>query len=179
MSCLQTYSIRRDVIKDLKQELSGYVFSNGLMRFAMCVKESRAAHAQVILDWPDKGDSKPFNREYASAFNTGKSGKDVAYYSGPLKDIGFSDSIFYAKMNHTTLLQVADIILGATREFVECALEKKPIGIGAESIIKLRDCFLGGPNNVFGRGINVYGDDQFKEKLKSYIEGAFNNKLAV
>lgn len=179
MSCLQTYSIRREVIKDLKEELSGYAFSNALMRFAICVKKSGASHAEVILDWPDKGVARPFNREYAYAFNTGKSEKGIPYYSGPLRNIGFSDSIRYASMNHTTLLQVADIILGATREFLECALEKKAAGIGVESIISLRCCFLGWPSNVFGRGISVCGDDKFKETVRQYLDDAFSGRLTT
>ncbi|WXG52740.1 MAG: hypothetical protein RNU03_18665 [Candidatus Sedimenticola sp. (ex Thyasira tokunagai)] len=60
VAVVESHSIVRKTIKGYKPDLTRYSFSNGLMRYALHVEESKPDRAQVILDWPDKGDSKPF-----------------------------------------------------------------------------------------------------------------------
>jgi hypothetical protein len=169
ISCLQSHSIRREVIKDKKQLLAAMVFANGLMRLSMHAKERRPSVVQVVLDWPDRADSQPFDKEYATAFLSGQSrDAGVTYYSGPLKDLGFLDSVAYCNMHHSTLLQLSDLVLGATRDLIECALGKKTDALGLTLLPDLRPHFLGAPDRVIGRGINLSGDDQFKAKIAEF-----------
>ena len=171
IACVESYSIQKDIIKEIKYDLTRYVFNNGLMRYALHVKELKPNRAEVILDWPDKGDPKPFDIEYASAFNLGRSSEGINYASGALKDLKFNDSVVYTNMNHSTLLQFADLIVGASREFVECSLGKKCYGFGIDMLKLVSHKFRGAPNNIFGRGISVASKDQL---MKSNIKEAIN-----
>jgi hypothetical protein len=156
VSCVESYSVIRQDIKDAKAGLAGFAFGNGLMRFALHVQARKPDAATVILDWPEKGDPGPFDREYASAYVYGTStNRDVKYHSGPLSQINFSDSVMYSSMRHSTLLQLADLIVGATREFVECAIGKKDDPFGLQLLRVLQGHFRGAPDKIFGRGINI------------------------
>ncbi|MBC54239.1 MAG: hypothetical protein CMQ34_10455 [Gammaproteobacteria bacterium] len=140
---------------DAKADLARYVFTNSLMRFALHAQESAAAKPEVVLDWPDSGLSKPFDVEYAAAFNLGKTTDGVEYHSGPLSTHNFADSPFYARMPHNTLLQFADLVLGATRELVHHAINEDKKGHGIDLLSRVCDKFRGYSNNVVGRGISV------------------------
>lgn len=106
------------MLKEKKSELSSFAFVMGLMRFGIEIKESDE-RGMVILDWPDKGDNTNFNREYARAFNNGKSLGNQKYNCGPLSKIGFNDSVLYTTMINSTALQLSDIIVGITRDHLE------------------------------------------------------------
>ena len=156
IAIVESHSIARKTILGYKPDLARYAFNNGLMRFALHVAEQRPHSAQIILDWPDKGDSKPFDSEYSSAYNEGRtSERNVAYNSGRLSKLNFDDSAAYVNMLHNTLLQFADLCLGATRELVECALGKKSSGFGVDFCKTLATKYRGHPHNIFGRGISV------------------------
>jgi len=144
------------------------------MRYALHVKESNPDRAEVILDWPDKGDSSPFDKEYASAFNHGKSPDGVVYSSGALKDLNFLDSAVYTNMNHSTILQFADLLVGATREFVECALGKKCYGFGIDMLKLVFHKFRGTPCDVIGRGLSIASKNpQFRSSIDNAIKKYF------
>jgi len=156
LACIESYSRRRTTIKQKKDVLSQYAFSDALMRFALLVKESKPELAQVVLDWPDKGNSEPFDQEYASAFNYGKThGGKVPYKSGKLMTLPFGDSLLYSNMHHSTMLQVADLIVGATREFVQSCQGSKEDSLGVTCLKEVRDRFLGAPDHILGRGLSV------------------------
>lgn len=155
VSCVESFSVLRDDIKDAKPMLSRFVFANGLMRFALHVRDCRPANASVVLDWPDGGDSEPFDSEYVPAYKSGKSKDGIGYISGALRELRFSDSVSYVRANHSTLMQFADLVLGATRELAECALGKKDDAFGVDMLRLLRTRLRGAPNDIFGRGINV------------------------
>ncbi|OQW77992.1 MAG: hypothetical protein BVN35_04425 [Proteobacteria bacterium ST_bin11] len=172
VSVVESHSVVTKTIKGYKPDLSRYAFSNGLMRFAMYAYEEKPDSAQIILDWPDKGDSKPFDSEYAAAYNFGKT-KDgsVSYLSGPLESLRFSDSSAYVNMHHSTLMQLADLTLGATREVVECAIGKKASGFGVDFCKVLSSKYRGYPNSIIGRGISLASkDSSFKGKVKTYVD---------
>lgn len=176
ISCIEGYSSDRDVIKNKKEELSRFIFSNALMRFALHVSEAKPTHAQVILDWPEKANAKPFDVEYASAFSYGQThDKSVKYSSGRLCDLGFSDSVLFASMHHSTLLQVADLIVGATREFIECCLSKKEAGIGVECLRLVKQNFRGAPEKIVGRGIVIpTGNNDLLMRVKKGVSEIIN-----
>ena len=173
ISCIEAYSTDRKIIKGTKESLTGHTFSNGLMRFGLHVKEQNPDHAQVILDWPDRCESKPFDAEYCSAFNRGATDAgNVTYQCGSLSNLRFLDSPTYANMHHSTLLQVADLAVGATREVIECCLGKKESGQGVDCARIVRDKFRGSPRQIFGYGISVSsGNKSFSDAVKTSLSG--------
>lgn len=173
VSCIEAYSADRKKIKTTKEQLVGHSFSNGLMRFGLHVQDSHPDHAQVVLDWPDRSESKPFDMEYSSAFNRGVTAAgNVPYRCGALSNLRFLDSPMYANMHHSTLLQTADLVVGAVREVIECCLGKKESGQGLDCVRIARDRFRGAPDRIFGYGISVSsGNKGFSEAVRNSIDG--------
>lgn len=155
VSAVLGYSSDKKVLMDLKADLSRHVFANGLMRFSQHVKEFNPDRAEVILDWPDGSISKPFDIEYAHAYSNGKSKDGILYMSGSLESLKFNDSISYTRMPHSTLMQLSDIVVGVTREFIQHALDEDKSGHGIKLLGTIASKFRGYPNNVIGRGISV------------------------
>jgi hypothetical protein len=156
VACIEGYSSKRRILKERKEELSRFNFANGLMRFGLHVSEYKPNAAQVILDWPDKGLSKPFDSEYGAAYYDGKTiDKKNTYRCGKLSSLKFADSVFFANMHYNIMLQIADLIVGATREFIECCLRKKEGGQGLDCLKLVREKFRGAPEQIIGRGLIV------------------------
>jgi len=169
LACIESYSPRRELIKLNKEQLTQHSFSNGLMRFGQHVGECHPETAMVVLDWPDKGKPQPFNSEYMSAFNFGKTQfSGIGYHCGALKQLRFADSALFSNMHHCTLLQAADLVVGATRELIECCIEKKESGQGVDCIRIAKNNFRGAPDKVVGRGLSVStGNAKFKSQIES------------
>jgi len=155
VSAVLGYSSNKKVLMDLKSDLSRHVFANGLMRFSQHVKECNPDRAEVVLDWPDGNISKPFDIEYAHAYSHGKSKDGIYYMSGSLESLKFNDSISYTRMPYSTLMQLSDIVIGVTREFIQHALDEEKSGHGIKLLSTIAPKFRGYPNNVIGRGISV------------------------
>lgn len=115
-----------------KYDIIGYAFNNVLMRAALEVQARKQEFAQVIIDWPDGNNPKPFNNEYYYAFWRGKTPAGHDYYSGTLKSVGFHDTVLFASMNHSNMLQFADLLIGSMRDFLSCGLEDREYAIGKE-----------------------------------------------
>src|SRR5207247_7071741 len=63
--------------------------------------------------------------EYFTGWRYGRSGaekKAVQYHCGPLADIAFSPAPTFAGMEFEPRLQLADLVVGATREFINFSL---------------------------------------------------------
>lgn len=178
VACVEGYSSRREVLKKRKYDLTRYVFLDGLMRFGLHVKDKRPHLADVVLDWPDKGDSKPFDLEYACAYGRGKTSENNATYQcGKLSQLPFADSIMFSNMHHCQMLQIADLIVGATREFVECCMGKRDGGQGLDCLKMVKGKFRGAPTNIVGRGIvvpsgNTHLRTEVTRGIKSMLYGA-------
>ena len=170
VSCIEAYSGDRQKIKETKEQLTGHSFSNGLMRFGLHVQTVGPDQAQVVLDWPDRSESKPFDAEYTSAFNRGVTAAgNVEYRCGKLADLRFLDSATYANMYHSTLLQTADLVVGATREVIECCLGKKESGQGVDCARIVRDKYRGAPK-ILGYGISVSsGNVGFRDAVSNSL----------
>lgn len=172
IACVQSHSVHNKIIKGIKPDLTKFTFSNGLMRVALHALEAKPDRYQIIFDWPDKGDSSPFDMEYSSAYMAGKTRDgNVPYHSGALKNIGFMDSVVYTNMRHSTNMQFADLVVGATREFIECSIGKKETGFGLDMSKLIAHKYRGyEQKSIFGRGINIAsGDSEFRNKVKNYI----------
>ena len=151
-------------ITRLKNEVIEMIFTDGLARFGMLVKDSQHSGGEVILDWPDGGDPRPYFDIYSAAL-----WRDQGFYCGPLKNIAFSDNLNFTKMESSNLLQLSDLVVGSSREFVEYGLgkkERKPFGLQALRLVahKIR----GWPNQVLARGLYIPKGtmrDKISEKL--------------
>lgn len=171
VSCIEGYSQKRDVLKRRKEDLTRYIFTNGLMRFGLHVRETKPSQAQVVLDWPDKGISKPFDSEYAYAYGRGKTSNGIPYQCRKLSSLGFSDSVMFTHMQYCQMLQIADLVVGASREFLECCLGKKEGGQGLDCLRTVRDKFRGAPGNIVGRGLVVSsGNTKFQSSVRRGVK---------
>jgi hypothetical protein len=81
------------------------------------------------LDWPDRNERAPFTNEYFSGWRYGRSGppeRPVNYNCGALLQLGFASGPVFAGVEFDPRLQLADLIVGASKEFVNFALSKIP-----------------------------------------------------
>lgn len=159
VSCIQSHETKKRDIINRKADLTYYLFSNYLMRCGLEMQERRRydknLECQLILDWPEGNDPKPFNYHYAIAFNAGRTVDLVRFSCGSLKTNGFRDSIMYATMENTTMLQVADLIVGSAKEFVQHCIGTKNNPFGLELVKMCRKKLRGYPSNILNRGIIV------------------------
>jgi len=170
VACIESYSVKRDTLKEVKDDLTRYIFSNALMHLGIYVQETQPHNTLVVLDWPDKGNTKPFDIEYEHAFIHGETLDDITYLCGSLRDHGFADSVAFANARYTTMLQIADMVVSASREFIQYCLGKKGIGQGVECLRKVWSHFLGAPNNIIGRGLIVSsGNNVLMNQIKDCI----------
>jgi hypothetical protein len=171
ISCVKGYSSKKNVLNELKDNLTRMAFSNGLMRYGLHVQQNNPSFADVLIDWPDKNLPKPFDDEYNCAYNKGKSFNDIDYHCGSLSSINFNDSIIYTKTLHSTLMQISDMILGVTREFIQYCIDSERKRNGLDLMGNIKKKFRGYPDNVINRGV-IFNRDatdlkiSFKKKFK-------------
>lgn len=171
VACIEGYSARKDVLLKTKEGLVGMAFNNGLMRYGLHVKETGARGASVVMDWPDGGDPTPFTNEYSSAYRKGITPDGIKYFAGPLCNLHFSDTPSFTYMRHSTMLQTADMVVGAVRELVECCLGKRGPGHGVACLKAAKDRFKGAPNKVLGHGLSISsGNAQLLEKVDAGLK---------
>lgn len=132
LSVVQARGLSRQSIKPNMRDLAAAAFSNGLMRVGKWAISQSDVKVEVFSDWPAGNDPNPMNREYASAYNNGKSYSRQNYHSGALRSAGFADSIRWVTSVNSTMLQFTDLIVGAFREFVifSAGLREDPEALG-------------------------------------------------
>lgn len=171
ISCIENFQADRKNQKEIKQDLSSFLFANTLMRVGLYAGENEMNHIQVILDWPEGNFSKPFDKEYYYAYNRGTNSDGQEYFSGPLNKLGFDQTLYFARCNHSNLLQFADIILGSTRDWIETELQRRDTSIGKELTQLLLQKFYGYPSKILGYGINISSNNtELKGQLKEMIK---------
>ncbi|MEM9360843.1 MAG: DUF3800 domain-containing protein [Pseudomonadota bacterium] len=177
VSVIESHSVEKSIIKQRKPDLARYAFTNGLMRYALHVQETAPDRANIVLDWPDRGDSNPFDSEYASAYNDGRTREGhVGYNSGPLDKLKFLDCVSYVNMRHSTLLQFADLVVGATRELIECSIDKKSSGLGVDFAKEISRNYRGYPDQIIGRGISLASSSSgFKSSVYEFVNRELSN----
>jgi len=170
ISCIENFQADKKEQKEIKKDLSSYLFANTLMRVGIYSSENELDYVQTILDWPEGHDSKPYDKEYYYAYNRGKNSDGQDFFSGPLKDLNFDQTLYYARCNHSNMLQLADIIMGSTRDWMETELQKRDYSIGKELTSLFFPKSYGYPKKVLGYGINVSSNNQtFKNFLREII----------
>lgn len=152
MSCIEASSEKIKVINQVKNELNTYCFENVLMRVGMDAKERRD-NWQCVLDWPPDNDTKPFDRGYYQLFHFGQASSPKPAICGPLEALGFSHSLHFTRANHSPLMQLADLVLGATRDHIECQIQGRDSSVGSEAVNIFYDHYRNLKGNVPRYGV--------------------------
>lgn len=175
IALIKAYSQQRETIIETKKRLTRYVFSDALMRVGHHVKEVNASAVELVLDWPEANQPRHiFDEEYQSALIYGVTCEKQEYHCGVLKELGFSDSIYFTSMKACSVLQFCDLVVGATREFIDLALEKDKETFGFDLLRGLNMKFRGAPKNVVGRGLSIAPTTgELIEKVSEYIPKLF------
>jgi len=171
LALIKAHSRKRRVIKKNKERLTRYVFSDALMRVGYHVREKNVSAAEIILDWPEKEQPRQiFDEEYQSALIYGVTCEKHEYHCGALKELGFSDSIYFTSMKACSVLQFSDLVVGATRELIDLALEKEKDTFGFDCLREICLKFRGAPENVVGRGLIIAPTKgELIDKVKQYM----------
>jgi hypothetical protein len=171
IAAINCYGRDRATLLRTKSQVTRFAFVMGLQRYGLLVKDHNSGPAEVVLDWPAEGQRGLFDTEYWSALREGESAEYAnKYKSGALIKLGFRDSVFFSSTIDCSLLQLSDLIVGATRDLVEEALEKKRDSIGASYLRLIKDRFRGAPNRVVGRGIALHPQTgEFFQKVSDKI----------
>lgn len=158
IACANIFGKTANRIRRSKATVTRFCFADALMRVALLIRESSATTCDVILDWPEGNRHATYTDEYRSAYVNGCCHDYPLnkYYSGPLKDLGFTDSPLFTRMEDCNLLQFSDIVIGAAREFIDFCMDKKPIeNFGVQLTKRLVPKYRGYPHRIVGRGISV------------------------
>lgn len=139
-SCIEAHSDEPGVVSKVKNDLNTYCFENVLMRVGLDA-EGIGGHWQCVLDWPPSNDTKPFDRGYYKLFHYGQASSPKPALCGPLEKLGFSHSLHFTRANHSPLIQLTDLVLGATRSHIECQMQGRASGVGSEAVEIFYDHF--------------------------------------
>lgn len=178
-SVLRAHSEREEVLRDVSGNLPRWSFVNWLQRLGLFVRYrlDERPDAQLVLDWPPGNERGPWDEEYAAGWARGDSSSEAhehPYHSGPLRYRGFRPGPLYGNTRLNEGLQVADLVVGATRQFVEFAHldDRDPDGWGLRQFRALLPHFydrVDGP--IVSRGIVVSpGGDELADELRRGIE---------
>src|SRR5690606_29478202 len=169
IAVIQNFQSQKPSQKEIKSDLLGFAFVDILMRLGKELQYKKFEHVQVISDWPESNDPKPFNFNYYYGFSRGTTPKGIEYFSGKLQDVGFHDTVLFASMNHSNMLQFADLIIGASRDFLTTHFDEREYSIGKELTEILLPKFRGFPKNIT-YGISVSSNNrELKERIKSLL----------
>ena len=171
LACTERYSSDIPLSK-IKEQLTEISFAQSLMRVGMFAKYLPFKDSfEIILDWPDSSNPKPFNREYFKAYNLGQSSSGINYLSGPLINLGFNDSLYFAKSTHSVVLQFADLVIGAAKDFMLKSINNHEHSIGHNLTTTILSKYQGYPNKIIEYGMN-YAPRTSKcyAKIKSEID---------
>lgn len=131
-SIIRAYSDREQQLQDVGDRLPRWGFVNLLQRVGLCVDSNVAGtpDVQMVLDWPSSNQRAPWEAEYRAGWRDGDSANpdhEGKYLCGPLRDLGFRPGLWYASTAYTEGLQLADLVVGATRRFVQWThLDQRP-----------------------------------------------------
>lgn len=165
LAIIQNFQVEKKGQKEIKSDLLGYGFGDLLMRVGLEVQAKQIVPAEVISDWPESNNPKPFNNQYYYAYWRGKTPDGQDYFSGTLKSIGFHDTILFASMNHSNMLQFADLIIGSAKDFFSTHIDDREYSVGKELLEIIFPKFRGFPDKI-NHGISVSSNNH---ELKSRI----------
>lgn len=100
--------------------------TNLLQRLAKNTCSAELSHS-VFLDF-FKEDSTAIAACYSEGFHFGKDPEGNNYHTGPLSGKCFSQCLYFGKTIFNQFLQLADLVTGCSKDFIECCLKKKDFG---------------------------------------------------
>lgn len=160
-SAIRAYSNKKQILGQTREDLICFSFGNLLMRVGLfCKGAAGGRRVDVLLDWPERNDRGPFTAEYYTGWRYGRSGPEgraVPYQCGALADIAFTPAPTFAGMEFEPRLQLADLVVGATREFINFSLGKaKEDSFGVQRFKSLIPYLYQAPSSqILGRGVTV------------------------
>jgi len=171
VSMIISYGSSRETLLRTRDQVIRFVFLMALQRVGLCVRNQGSRPAEIVLDWPAERQRKLFDLEYKSAYQNGTSADyNQGYTCGPLKNLGFGESALFTSTNECSVLQLSDLIVGATREMIEEALGKKENSLGVSLLALIKDKFDGAPDNILGWGLAISPrQGEFFEKVRDKI----------
>ena len=172
VSCIEAYSDDKQKIKGAKDNLLTYLFENLLMRVGLEAKGISDTW-QCVLDWPPDSNPKPFDSAYYRLHHNGLDSTGKEIYAGPLSLIGFSPSLYYTRCNHSPLLQLSDLIVGATKDHIEANLQNRSSCVGSEFVNTVISRFRERDGVIDGYGVVASSGNP---QLKSTITKLFGRK---
>lgn len=171
-SCIEAHSDEPKIIKKTKNPLNTYCFENVLMRLGLDAKE-KGGNWQCVLDWPPDNDSRPFDTGYYQLFHFGKASSPKPAICGPLESLGFSHSLHFTRANHSPLMQLADLVIGATRDHIECKMQCRESSVGTEAVEIFYDHFRNKDGKIPSYGLIPSSSSGI---LKEHVNNIFNKK---
>lgn len=176
VSCIATYKKEREYVNEKKPELRRMAFTMILQRVALSARDKHSIDNHVIMDWPSGHDKEPYDREYTSAFNFGKTADGInPYKSGPLSKLGFQDCVGYSTTIHSTMLQVTDLVVGASKDVINSALGRNYTSQAHGLLKAISPRFRGAPNfdQVLERGFCVSrGNSEMRRRITEELRKA-------
>jgi hypothetical protein len=114
-------------------EYYGWAFENLMQRVGLLFRDKlcepcEASSTMVVVDWPQGGVNKNLFDIYSGGYHLGKGfSSHQPYFSGPIKQYRFCESLTHGSTYHSGPLQLADLVVGCCREFLGWAYTgKKP-----------------------------------------------------
>lgn len=104
-----------------------WAFENLLQRIGLMVKDMHKAGNQanrttLVVDWPQGGIGKQLFDIHYGGYHFGKGlVTKQDYFSGPLKELRFAESLTHGSTLHLGPLQLADLVTGCCRDFLSWA----------------------------------------------------------
>ncbi len=106
----------------------GWAFENLLQRMGLMIQfrypNKDYPGVQVVADWPSTSLEKRMFDLYLGGYHFGRGiSTGQNYFSGPLKELGFADSLLHTSTLHSGPLQIADMVVGCARDFLAWAIK--------------------------------------------------------
>ena len=140
---IELYKKILDQSKEIREDIFTLISSSRITATIwLHIQKHRKESVEVIIDWPTGDNPKPFTEEYYCAYHNGKSAEyEQDYYCGKLSDLGFYEGLRFSKMTFCPLLQISDLIVGATRNLVDVAIGKNNDTFGLDMLKIVKDNF--------------------------------------
>lgn len=171
VSIIKCHARYRNTLLKTKDMVLRFAFVMALQKYGLYVKNNYMSSAEVILDWPPGNKRQIFDIEFRNAFYFGKSADyNQQYNCGPLKDLGFNDSLLYANADECSMLQVSDLIVGAFNDLLKEAFGHKAKLHGTNFLRKIKNKLYGAPDNL-NYGISISPEDYWDVNFSESIWG--------
>jgi hypothetical protein len=140
-------------------EYYGWAFENlfqrvGLFCKRMETQNCRQSSVMIVADWPQGGVDKSLFEIYMGGYHYGRGlATNQRYFSGPVSQYRFLESLTHGSTLHSGPLQIADLVVGCSRSFLSWSyLGKEP-----QKIRGLFDLLIGRFDADDNGSVNDYG----------------------